>query len=427
MKIELNNPDGIILNTEGKYCPEDILIKPNLQEKSVIPSEIEQVTQADSGYVGLNRVTISGVNLQNKSVTPSETEQIVQPDSNYLGLKKVTVASILGVVSDATATVADILSGKTAYIDGGKLSGTIQNYNGTTDDLCWKATVSNLGAENPDDVVFDVIDDVVPNPWSEITFKAEQFIRIEKMYKKILTVADNQITSFSIANKKLDADYKIYPCFIDEDGNELDYILIKKEDQLPPTVAITPKRVTRNNVMAMGAGYQVMDWRIHKLWLDLIICAHKTVNPKVREGEADAIGLEHYYSDWIDGCCNNDSTWIYSNTPSKYIDAPTELSEGYSAVSAYTTPPLSASATNKQIKKLGYDPAQPFFNYPSETIDNNPLHNTYYCGDYIAKLGNNSTNTEKLDQYRGGAFTLVNTQDWKDTQGYRICYRPISS
>lgn len=92
----------------------------------------------------------------------------------------------------------------------------------------WKATVTNLGAENPNDVVFDVPDDTIEKPWSEVTFNGDTFIRFNKMYRKILTITDNQITSFSISNKKLDDNYEPYPCFIDENGNELDYILVGK-------------------------------------------------------------------------------------------------------------------------------------------------------------------------------------------------------
>lgn len=37
--------------------------------------------------------------------------------------------------SDATATAADILKDKTAYVATGKVSGTIETYNGETEDV----------------------------------------------------------------------------------------------------------------------------------------------------------------------------------------------------------------------------------------------------------------------------------------------------
>lgn len=94
---------------------------------------------------------------QTKSVTPTTDLQTITPDENYNGLTSVEVSAvtsdidenikaeniksgveILGVTgtlesgtgidtSDATATVKDILAGKTAYVDGEKLEGTMAN------------------------------------------------------------------------------------------------------------------------------------------------------------------------------------------------------------------------------------------------------------------------------------------------------------
>ena len=73
------------------------------------------------------------ISLQEKTITPSKSQQIITADSNYDGLSKVTVDAIPSqyiTTTDATATAEDIISGKTAYINGGKTTGTlvIQNY-----------------------------------------------------------------------------------------------------------------------------------------------------------------------------------------------------------------------------------------------------------------------------------------------------------
>ena len=203
----------------------------------------------------------------------------------------------------------------------------------------WKATVTNLGAENPNDVVFDVPDNIVEKPWSEVTFNGDTFIRLNKMYRKILTITDNQITSFSISNKKLDDAYQIYPCFVDESGNELDYILVGKHtsnsrDTCNSIVSSAKGSQTiangREKARARGTGYQIMDWRIQRLWQDLIICAMKTVNINSGSGiTTDVLGLYWGDGEGVDGICMEKSVWLYSNSPSKYIDKPTVESDGY--------------------------------------------------------------------------------------------------
>ena len=254
------------------------------------------------------------------------------------------------------------------------------------------------------------------------------------MYKKIVTTADNQITAFEIANAKLDNDYKLYPCFIDENSNELDYILVGKYMSKSSTTCnsvssgSTAKQTLSNGrtrARARGTGYQLMDWRIQRLWQDLLICAMKTVNTNSGSGiTTDALGL-YWGNDgqWIDGFCNIDSSWVYSNSPSKYIDSPTAVSDGYAAISGYTAP----TTNDAEIKKLGYDSAQPFFNYPSEIISNSSF-NTYYCDGYYYSSGNHPVyaSVGRADAYLG-AFLCGGNGDWSLTFGVRLCYRPTAT
>lgn len=65
--------------------------------------------------------------LQEKSVTPSKTTQEVVADAGYDGLSKVRVDPIPSDfinTNDATASNADIVEGKTAYVKGVKVAGT---------------------------------------------------------------------------------------------------------------------------------------------------------------------------------------------------------------------------------------------------------------------------------------------------------------
>ena len=78
--------------------------------------------------------------LETKTVTPTKSAQDITPTSGKV-LSKVTVAAIPDKYVDttsATATAGDILTGKTAYVGGAKVPGTMPN-NGAVD-----ATIDGL-------------------------------------------------------------------------------------------------------------------------------------------------------------------------------------------------------------------------------------------------------------------------------------------
>lgn len=80
-------------------------------------------------HSGTGKVTIT---LEEKTVTPTKSTQTVTPTAGKV-LSKVTVAPIPAeyiTTTDATATAANILDGKTAYVGGNKIEGTMPN-NGT--------------------------------------------------------------------------------------------------------------------------------------------------------------------------------------------------------------------------------------------------------------------------------------------------------
>lgn len=135
----------------------------SLQSKTVSPSESAQTIKADNGYDGLSQVTVNAVSrtyvgsgVTKKSAatyTPGTSDQsiasgqylngtqTIKGDSNLTagnirnGVKIFNVTgSYAGSsssggtdTSDATATAANILSGKTAYVNGSKLTGTMTN------------------------------------------------------------------------------------------------------------------------------------------------------------------------------------------------------------------------------------------------------------------------------------------------------------
>ena len=151
----------------------------------------------------------------------------------------------------------------------------------------------------------------------------------------------------------------------------------------------------------------------------------KTVDTNSGSGiTTDALGL-YWGNDrqWIDGFCHIDSSWVYSNSPSKYIDSPTALSEGYASISGYTAP----TTNDAEIKKLGYDSAQPFFNYPSEVISNSSF-NTYYCDGYYYSSGNHPVGAAVGGTFAAsGAFFCRGYDGWSGASGVRLCYRPTAT
>ena len=78
---------------------------------------------------------VISLTAEEKSVTPTRFSQSVEPDAGKV-LSQVTVGAIPAeyvTTTDATATSADLLTGKTAYVNGEKITGTMPD-NGTVDE-----------------------------------------------------------------------------------------------------------------------------------------------------------------------------------------------------------------------------------------------------------------------------------------------------
>lgn len=111
MDITLKDKNGVVLHTANKYCEEDIQIGIKTEEIKINPSKEEQVQEGI-----FNKVTVAG-------------------DENLIADNILEGTSIFGVngkvkvldTSDATATANDLLTGKTAYINGEKIEGAMLN------------------------------------------------------------------------------------------------------------------------------------------------------------------------------------------------------------------------------------------------------------------------------------------------------------
>ena len=111
------------------------------------PSVAENDVTIPSGYIPEEQTITVGNTVNGDQIRPSTTEQTIHAGSYLLGdiviegssnLKASNIRpgkSIFGVsgtfTSDATATAADIMAGKTAYVNGSKVTGTA-DVNGST-------------------------------------------------------------------------------------------------------------------------------------------------------------------------------------------------------------------------------------------------------------------------------------------------------
>ena len=88
----------------------------------------------DYGLQSMKASSGGEVNLQSKDITINQNgTTTVTPDTGYDGLSDVdvTVSGVLDT-SDATAVAGDMASGKTAYVNGVKIIGEADTYDGTT-------------------------------------------------------------------------------------------------------------------------------------------------------------------------------------------------------------------------------------------------------------------------------------------------------
>lgn len=120
----ISTKDGTVTVPEG-YTPGGSVAIASTEKAKIIAANIRQgVTLL--GVTG-NMSPSEGVNAQSKTVTPTKSEQVVQPDSGYTHLAQVTVGAIPAqyiTTTDANAAADDIKSGKTAYVNGKKVTGS---------------------------------------------------------------------------------------------------------------------------------------------------------------------------------------------------------------------------------------------------------------------------------------------------------------
>lgn len=85
----------------------------NNQTKSATPKATSQDVTPDTGYTGLDKVTVAATPLEEKTATPTTTAQeIVATGEGKIGLSKVTVAAVTAAI-DPNIVAGNIKSGVT--------------------------------------------------------------------------------------------------------------------------------------------------------------------------------------------------------------------------------------------------------------------------------------------------------------------------
>lgn len=135
---------------------------PELQQKNVKSTSVQQEITPSEGYDGFNKIIVSPIKLQEKPATPSTSEQVITPDSTFDGLSKVTVGAV-AAATQATPSISISTRGlitasatqSEGYVSAGTKSATNQMttqsgkdvYPGTTRQLvvpAWRYTIGNI-------------------------------------------------------------------------------------------------------------------------------------------------------------------------------------------------------------------------------------------------------------------------------------------
>ena len=432
------------LATQGKYLDGNLKVIVNVKQLDTSDANAtsSDIRYTKSAYVNGTKVEGSIQDYAN------ETTNLFSITANLTNVSAIIPEYIeegetlmLAITADNGYTLPDSISVSGCTYTYNKDTGEI-SLSGASSDVVigvvgvekaytWKCTINNLGSSSPSSVTFNH-EGTMPT-FEEVTFNGDVFIKIPTMYGKVNTVTSNQITSFTIADGKVDDSYVPYPVFVKEDGvTIMSYVLMGKyfnnSTSTVQSVSNTSSAgLTIGNARTLarnrGIGYQLYDWMFQRLWQDLIIAKMQTIDTN---GDSniyiDVLGLGWYgMTFWVDGITSTSGVLAISYKPSKYVDSATSSTDGYTGIS-YDLPTKTSSG--QCIYRLGYDQNNPFVNYPSATYKNSN-YNAYYCDRYSYSSGSHPLYSLIGAGRDTGAFNFVMYHDWSVTNGVRLCYRPV--
>ena len=136
MNISIDNKAGKTLYTQGKYCAEDIVVTPVLEEVSVTPTTAEQTKEPSAGKAGISKVTVSAIQTEEKTVT--ENGDVTPSAGKYLSKVTVNVSSIKEVSTAAEMNALLVAENV----------GNAYKFTGTTDDTYTNGDIYEVAQES---------------------------------------------------------------------------------------------------------------------------------------------------------------------------------------------------------------------------------------------------------------------------------------
>lgn len=162
--------NGSYSPTSGKYFSEVTVNVPNtaadpiLQSKIVTPTESSQTVTADTGYDGLDAVTVEAISStyigsavptqKATTITPTTSTQTAVASGTYTAGDIMVEAIPDNYIdtSDATATSNDLVAGTTAYVDGELVKGGLNGYYNNTSQGCYQNNLIDSYSFSPGDL-----------------------------------------------------------------------------------------------------------------------------------------------------------------------------------------------------------------------------------------------------------------------------------